>query len=109
MALAAGPAANTVNDPVARAAAPEQTSTGVTNAGGRQRADRRPDIRRLLADAGPLSRAEVEERLGQRGGAIAKWLRRMLQDGEVATTRASTRDPYTKYQLTDVGRAALPR
>lgn len=78
------------------------------DAGGqarRTRADRRPEIRRLLLHTSPLSRAEIAGRLGLESDAISKWLTRMTRDGELDRVARSPRDPATTYRLTPAGRA----
>lgn len=63
------------------------------------RADRRPDIRRLLRERGPLARAEIEAALGLAQTTVSRWLRMLRADGEVELTTAREKDPGAKYRL----------
>lgn len=63
------------------------------------RADRRPEIRRLLRERGPLARAEIEAVLGLSQTAVSRWLRLLRADGEIEPTTAREKAPGTKYRL----------
>lgn len=65
----------------------------------RARADRRPEIRRLLRERGPLARAEIEAALGVAQTTVSRWLRRLRADGEVELTTAREKAPGAKYRL----------
>lgn len=65
----------------------------------RARADRRPEIRRLLAERGELSRAEIQQLVNLGQGALNNWLRRMVVDGEIERTSPFKNDPKAKYRL----------
>lgn len=63
------------------------------------RADRRPEIRRLLRDRGPLARAEIEAALGLAQTTVNRWLRVLRADGEVELTTRREKDPGARYRL----------
>jgi len=67
------------------------------------RADRRPEIRRLLKQHGEMSRAALQAELGLGQPIVSRWLRRMLNAGEVELTTSSERSPDAKYRLRSGG------
>ena len=64
-----------------------------------ERADRRPEIRRLLGQSGEMSRAALQAQLGLGQPIVSRWLRRMLKEGEVELTTESERSPEAKDRL----------
>ncbi|MBS0420171.1 MAG: putative DNA binding domain-containing protein [Proteobacteria bacterium] len=64
-----------------------------------ERADRRPEIRQLLAGRGEMSRAALQAELGLGQSIVSRWLRRMLKDREIELTTSSERSPGAKYRL----------
>ena len=64
-----------------------------------ERADRRPEIRRLLGQSGEMSRAALQAKLGLGQPIVSRWLRRMLKDAEIELTTQSDRSPGAKYRL----------
>jgi DNA-binding transcriptional ArsR family regulator len=64
-----------------------------------ERADRRPEIHRLLGQRGEMSRAALQAQLGLGQPIVSRWLRRMLKEGEIELTTESERSPATKYRL----------
>lgn len=69
------------------------------------RADRRPEIRRLLRERGPLARVEIGAALGLAQTTVSRWLRMLRVDGEVELTTAREKDPGAKYRLADGARS----
>lgn len=60
-------------------------------------ADRANALLTVLAAEGPLSRAQLAERLGMSRSAVGYWLRRLRGSGQVVTTTGSTRSRHTQY------------
>jgi ATP-dependent DNA helicase RecG len=71
----------------------------VAQSGQGERADRRPEICRLLGQNGEMSRAALQAKLGLGQSIVSRWLRRMLKDGEIELTTESERSPGAKYRL----------
>lgn len=65
------------------------------------REDRRPTIRRLLREQGPLTRAELQSELGVHQTTVNRWLRVMHQEGEVEFTTTNEKDPGARYRLVE--------
>lgn len=65
------------------------------------RADRRPGIRRLLRERGPLTRAELGSELDVHQTTVNRWLRMMRQEGEVELTTVNEKDPGARYRLVE--------
>jgi ATP-dependent DNA helicase RecG len=70
--------------------------------GHSERADRRPEIRRLLGQRGEMSRAALQAELGLGQPIVSRWLRRMLKEGEIELTTQSERSPGVKYRLRSI-------
>ena len=68
-------------------------------AGPGERADRRPEIRRLLGQRGEMSRAALQAELGLGQPIVSRWLRRMLKERDVELTTESEKSPGAKYRL----------
>jgi ATP-dependent DNA helicase RecG len=68
-----------------------------------ERADRRPEIRRLLGQSGEMSRAALQAKLGLGQPIVSRWLRRMLKDTEIELTTESEKSPGAKYRLRSRG------
>lgn len=77
----------------------------VVQSGRGERADRRPEIRRLLAQRGEMSRAALQVELGLGQPVVSRWLKRMLKEGEIELTTKSERSPGAKYRLRSIGPA----
>lgn len=71
------------------------------------RADRRPGIRRLLRERGPLTRAELGSELGVHQTTVNRWLRLMRQEGEVELTTVNEKDPGVRYRLVETSPGRL--
>ena len=71
----------------------------VTQSATAARADRRPEIRRLLGERGEMSRAALQAELGLGQPIVSRWLRRMLKERDIALTTRSERSPGAKYRL----------
>lgn len=71
----------------------------------RLRGDRRQQILDELA-AGPLSRADLEPRLGLRTAAVQRWLRKMREEGLIEATEDATRSPNVLYRRVDSTRTS---
>lgn len=78
---------------------PADTPTGLPSEGGGERADRRPEIRRLLGQRGEMSRAALQAELGLGQPIVSRWLRRMLKAGDIELTTLSEKSPGAKYRL----------
>jgi len=71
----------------------------IARVGGGERADRRPQIRRLLEQRGEMSRAALQAELGLGQPIVSRWLRRMLKEGDVELTTQSERSSGARYRL----------
>ena len=78
---------------------PADARTAFQSGDGGERADRRPEIRRLLGQRGEMSRAALQAELGLGQPIVSRWLKRMLKEGEVELTTWSEKSPGAKYRL----------
>jgi ATP-dependent DNA helicase RecG len=81
------------------ASASEESSFKTKDNNVRSKADRRPQIRALLEQKGEISRADMQTELGLRQAIVSRWLKRMLEAGEIEHTTKSEKSPETKYRL----------
>ena len=69
-----------------------------------ERADRRPEIRRLLGQHGEMSRAALQTELGLGQPIVSRWLKRMIKEGEIQLTTQNEKSPEAKYRLRQTSR-----
>ena len=71
-----------------------------------RRADRRPEILRLLDERGELSRAQIADALRLRRAGVNHWLKRLRTEGRVVLTAERETDPNARYRLAPVRRTS---
>ena len=75
----------------------------VAQSASAERADRRPEIRRLLGQRGEMSRAALQAELGLGQPIVSRWLRRMLKEREIELTTQREKSPGAKNRLRPSG------